>query len=145
MPESYVIGRFAMPSGEEATFTKYLQNPINPENLEKLAYKWETQEALRIVADIRKKQVYVFPYWLLHSSFLENELGLNYSLLMDSKDYFFGAVTKHPLGCPYAIVESSQTPYLIERFGSKEKMLDHFESNLAWLRKHCIDPTIALR
>lgn len=124
---------------------KYIMNPGDPYNVLEVSFEWDTRQALRIVADIIGKNVYIFPYWLLHSSFLENELHLDYELLMNHPDkYFFGSISVHSRGNPFAIVESSQMNYLIETLGGKKEMLVYLEDKLAWLRYYGIEPTCGL-
>lgn len=144
--ELATIGNYVTPSGDKVSYAAYIKNPKYPEAIIRLSHMWETKLALRAVADLKKKEVYIFPYWVLHSDFLQDELKLDYATLMDGKDYIFASIELHPAGLPYAIVGSSQTDYLLKSFnGDKQKMLDYLEGNLAFLRKYCIEPIAALK
>lgn len=140
------IGKYVKPSGERISYAAYIKNPKFSDDFVRLSNMWETQLSLRVIADIKRKEVYVFPYWILHSDFIQDELKLDYATLMDGKDYIFASIELYPTGLPYAIVGSSQIEALLHSFkGNKKKMLDYLEKNLAFLRSFCIEPTAALK
>lgn len=135
------IGSYITPRREKVSYVEYLKNPKSCGAMKLLERKWESDGALRIIADLENEVVYVFPYWVLHSDFIEDELGLDYSTLMDGRRYIFASIEPIPEGAlPYSITESSQTVSLLKSFGDLFKTQSYLEKKLAWLRKFCIEP-----